>query len=395
MKRTQGVFVKGYTTIRVKGKFPEFFLNRCVDKGIVVWNVKKIDESTCEANVKLEDVSRLKKLRYKTPYKVHFHSRIGMPFLFQAVWKRKPLLIGFLFCLALIFILSNMVWGIDVEGVTPEIEHKIEESLSNYGVKKGAWKLSLDSPSEMQQKLLNDVPELLWIGITEKGTTYHLQGVEKTIVEKEEAKGPQHLVAKKKGTIVYMYIEKGEPKVEINDVVKPGDMLVSGLIGREEEQKSVRAEGEVIADTWYTSELSVPLEAEYQVLTGEEEKRYFLNLFNVAIPIWGFKEPDYTIKHVEKKEHDVHFFSWRFPVTLSTKNIHEQESYKEQRSVSEAVKEGIQQAKQELMNKLPIDSKIISEKILHQQKENGKVKLILYFKVHENIVTSYPITQGD
>ncbi|KGP73157.1 sporulation protein YqfD [Pontibacillus yanchengensis] len=395
MKRTQGVFFNGYTTFKVTGSFPEFFLNRCVENGIVIWNIKKLDESSCQANIKLEDIPKLKDLRKNMSYKISFSSRIGLPFLINAIWKRKPLVIGFLLSLILIFTLSNMVWDIDIEGVTPEIEHKIKENLDEYGVRKGAWKFKLETPSQMQQRLLNDVPELLWIGITEKGTTYHLQGVEKTIVEEKDEGGPQHLVAKKKGIIVDMYVEKGEPKVNVNDFVQPGDILVSGLIGGEDDQQAVHAKGEIIAETWYESEVSIPINVEYKVITGEKEKQYAISLFNASVPIWGFTKPDYKQSFMEEKEHPLYLFNWKIPLAFKTKYIWEQEVFEQNRSQEEAVSAGIEQAKRELSKQLPIDAKILREKILHEKKENGKVKLILYIKVQENIVKPYPITQGD
>ncbi len=55
----------------------------------------------------------------------------------------------------------------------------------------------IDTPSSIQQKLLNDVPELLWVGVERKGTSFHLEGVEKLIVKEEDSLEPQDLIAEK------------------------------------------------------------------------------------------------------------------------------------------------------------------------------------------------------
>ncbi|GGD04508.1 sporulation protein YqfD [Pontibacillus salipaludis] len=395
MKITQGVFFTGYTTLRIEGKFPEFFLNRCVENGISVWNVKKIDEFTCEANVRLEDVPVLKKLRSQLDYKIRFRKRHGLPFLLRSLLKRRSLVAGFVLGMIAIFLLSNMVWGIKIEGVTPEVEYKIKENLKDYGIKRGAWKFTIETPGQMQQKLLADVPELLWIGVTEKGTTYHLEGVEKTIVTEPEEGGPQSLYARKKGIIVDMYVEKGEPAVELNDYVESGDLLVSGAIGREEEPTLVHAEGEVIAETWYKSEVVVPLNVQYEVITGEKETHYGVQLGGVRVPLWGFKEPEFKRMHEEEYNKPFYLFKWELPIKFSSKEISEAELYKESRTDEEALQIGVKQAEMELKQKIPQNSKIITQKVLHRQKENGKVKLILYFKVHEDISKPQPITQGD
>ncbi len=395
MKITQGVFFTGYTTVKVRGKFPEFFLNRCSEKGIMLWNIKKIDEYTCQANIKLEDVSLLKETRRNTDYKISFDKRMGLPFWLSSLLKKKPLIIGFLLGCMAVFLLSNMVWRIQIDGVTPEIEHKIQKNLDQYGVELGAWKFNIDTPGMMQQKLLTDIPELLWIGITENGTTYHLQGIEKTIVEENNETGAQHLIANKKGVITDMFVEEGVPLVKVNDFVEKGDMLVSGLIGQEDEEEAVRAKGTIIAETWYESQLSIPLSVNYDVLTGEKKNQYALNIGGFRLPIWGFGKPDYKVIHTEAYDKPLYLFKWELPLSLTTKKMWEKEQFEKKRTGDEAVQAGIEQAKKELRKKLHEDAEFISEKVLHRKKENGKVKLILYFKVQENIVKTQPITQGD
>ena len=70
-----------------------------------------------------------------------------------------------------------------------------------------------------------------WCGV--EGTTYHLQVVEKNEPEKPEYFSPQHLVAKKKAVIVDMFVEEGQAVVDLYDHVEEGQLLVSGLIGKE------------------------------------------------------------------------------------------------------------------------------------------------------------------
>jgi similar to stage IV sporulation protein len=57
MKQIQGSFITGYVTILVKGHSPELFFQQCVKRGILVWEVKKQSETTCQGNIKLRDVN--------------------------------------------------------------------------------------------------------------------------------------------------------------------------------------------------------------------------------------------------------------------------------------------------------------------------------------------------
>src|SRR5690606_10507193 len=131
-----------------------------------------------------------------------------------------------------------VIWKVQVTGVPKEVEDKIVAQLNEYGIHPGAWMLTIDSPKEIQQNLLNDIPELLWVGVDQRGTTISLEGVEKVVVKEDPPEHPRHLVATKKGVIKNMYVSQGVPKVSVNDFVERGDVLVSGILDDGEEQEA-------------------------------------------------------------------------------------------------------------------------------------------------------------
>ncbi|MFD2759456.1 sporulation protein YqfD [Lentibacillus juripiscarius] len=409
MKLIQGSFITGYVTVRVEGWYPELFFQRCASQGIMVWNIQKKSENVCSGNIKLQDISGLRKQKWGTNYKLTFTSKRGFPFLMKKFIRRKEVLLALTLSVLLIFSLSNIIWEVKITNVPKDLEEKISKQLDEYGIHRGSWTFTLDPPSEIQQQLMNDIPELLWIGVHQKGTTFVLEGVEKTIVEEEEVDGPRNLVASKKGVIEKMYVAKGQPMVRVNDYVEKGDVLVSGKMPTaddenadasddEEDEESpelTAAEGEVIAKTWYETEVTVPLTASTDLLTGEKKKKYHLKLNSFELPIWGFGDPDYKQAHRERNEKDLYFFKWKLPIKFVETTVSEKKHQQGKRSKEEAIEAGIRQAKKELQLKLGPDAKIKSENILHQSTENGKVKLILYMVAEEDIVRQEPIDQGD
>jgi len=414
MKQTQGSYFSGYVTILIEGNTPETFFQICAEQGITVWDVKKKAPDACEGNIKLTDLQSVKKLRRQTGYRLSFVNKKGYPFLVKRLISKKPLLIALLLSILFIFVISNMVWEVKVTGVPKEIEEKIVKQLNEYGVHPGSWMLSLDSPKEIQQNLINDVPELLWVGVDQKGTTLFLDGVEKIVVKKEAPEKPRNLVATKKGVIKNMYVARGVPKVAVNDYVKPGDVLVSGILDErdasqdsedEEEEKESRnlklvpAEGEIIANTWYEVSVTVPLNANREVLTGEKKKKYFIKIGDVQLPIWGFKDPPFQETHQEIHEQPINFFKWELPIKFVETTISEKIYEDTERTKEEAIQAGIEQAKHELQLELGPDAKILSEKLLHETTESGKVRLDLYISAEENIANeeplNEPLSQGD
>lgn len=403
MKHIQGSLLTGYVTVTVKGDMPELFFQACINQEIPVWNIRKIEKNVCVGNIKLADISNLKRIRRNGNYKLSFTKRRGLPFVIKGLFKKKELILGFVLSILLIIFLSNIIWKIEITGVPKDIEEKISKQLDQYGIHPGAWTFTLRAPSEVQQKLTNDIPELLWIGVQRKGTTIYLEGVEKLIVKEEEVKGPRNLVATKKGVIKKMYVSKGLPKVFVNDYVEPGDILVSGVLDANDnsegegskKQTLVSSEGEVIARTWYEVSVTVPLKAKYELLSGNQQKKYFMEIGNVQFPIWGFGTPEYEDVQVENNNNPVYFLKWQLPIKINESIIHEKTYNLVNRTKEEAVKVGIKQAKQELKLQLGPEAKIISEKILHEASEHGKVKLDLYITVEENIVKAQPINKDD
>ncbi|GAB3795375.1 sporulation protein YqfD [Virgibacillus kimchii] len=405
MKQIQGSFFTGYVTISVRGNQPELFFQLCARNGVTVWNIKKTAADQCKGNVKLQDVKTLKHLRKNTNYKIRFIQKKGVPIYASRFLKRKELLTAGVLSILLILFLSNIIWEVKVTGVPKDIEEKITKQLDSYGVHSGAWKFSIDSPKAIQKKLVEDVPELLWVGVDQKGTTYNLEGVEKVIVEEEEVDGPRHLVATKKGVIKNLYVTEGIPQVSVNDYVEPGDILVSGIINEErkededeendEEPEYVAADGEVTATTWYEAEVTIPLQSNLEVLTGNQEKKYYLRLGNKQFPVWGFSEPDYQAIHREADERPIHFMKWELPISFVEMSLNEMLYEEEERTEEEAVRIGIEQAKNELALQLGQKAEIISEKVLHESTDSGKVKVNLYINAEEDIAKVQPIEQGD
>lgn len=408
MKQIQGPFITGYVTIMVKGSMPELFFQRCVKRGILIWDIEKESQQVCKGNIRLQDVHLIKEIRRGTDYKISFIRKKGSPFLWRRFLRKRELVLGLILSVLLIFFLSNIIWEVKITGVPKDIEKKIDKQLDAYGIHAGSWSLTLKPASVIQQKLVNDIPELLWVGVNKKGTTYFLEGVEKAIVKEKEVKGPRNLIATKKGVIKNMFVKKGLGKVHVHDYVEPGDLLVTGELDfdtennpkQEEDDKKannklIAAEGEVIAQTWYKVDVTVPLKANVEMLSGDSKKKYFLRFGEVKLPVWGFGDPDYQDIHKEETDNPIQFLKWKLPVHFVESTLNEQNFHQLKRTREEAVKIGLKQGENELQLRLGPDAKITSQKILHETTENGKVKITLFTTVEENIAKEEPITQGD
>jgi len=385
----------GSVRVKITGKGLERFINHLMRENILIWDVKQLGTKTIAFHISLNDVPRLRTIIRKHSVKLTFIDRKGLPFLGKRIVKNSGFIVGALAFFFIILLLSNMIWKIEVKGATPETEYKIMQELKKMGVKKGQLQFFIDDPESIQRKITNRISEITWIGVELNGTAFKFQVVEKQEPKKESPLPPQHLVANKKAIVVRTFVKKGQLQVERHDYVQKGQLLVSGFIGQEDEQQMVAAEGEVWGQTWYRTDVDIPLNSEFETLTGREKKKHFINLFGLSIPIWGFGDDSFKEKQIEHDEKKVKFIKWTLPIAYERVTIKEKDVSDREYSKEEALSKAKEMAKNDLLQFLPNDAKILEENVRPEKIENGKLKLTVYFKVLENIAVGQPINQGD
>ena len=161
--------------------------------------------------------------------------------------KRIGIIFAFVICAFLALLSRDRVWDVRVEGSESGYDAQIIEELSNVGFGIGTrW--SRVNKSEIEVDLLSSSECVSWININRRGTVAYVKVVDKVVKEEPEKKeGYSNVVAEKDGVIEEITVKKGFAKVRKGDVVKKGDILISGIMPEELGGGFVYAEGEVIA----------------------------------------------------------------------------------------------------------------------------------------------------
>lgn len=395
MKNQWVEFITGKVTVKLTGKGIERFLNVLARNGIQIWNAKRISPEAAQYTMRLGDALRIRKFVRGSGCKVSFVRRKGAPFLLKRLLKNSGFLIGAVLFFLVVMLLSNIVWGIEVKGAKPATEYKIRQELDKLGIKRGKAMFLLDSVETIQKELTNRVEAITWVGVELRGTTFHFRVVEKNQPKAQESIGPRHLIAKKEAVITNYFIEKGQKLFEVNDHVEPGQLLVSGLIGREGAYEAVSAKGEIWGETLYRGKIELPISATFQVFNGKEQQKHFLRIGSAEFPIWGFGKMDFRNYETETTAAKLKLLKWEVPIAYVNKTMREREEVTRIYSSSEAIKRASDLARADIKKHIDEDAMIKGEKILHSSIVNGKVKLSILYTVVENIAIGQPIIQGD
>ncbi|WP_078577107.1 sporulation protein YqfD [Salipaludibacillus agaradhaerens] len=385
----------GYMKIQVTHASPETFIKECQRQGVLTWEVTFQEEERFTAYVLLTDLYKLKKMAKLLSCKIKFEEKKGLPFLLKKLSNRKGLVAGILGFIAVLILLSNMVWTIEIEGTDPAMEHEVRHVLEQMGIKKGAFQYFLPAPEIIQDNIMNELDGVTWIGVTKHGSSYHFQVVEKEIVEERPTTGTGHLVASRKAVIHDLFVEKGNPLIKPNQVVKKGDILVSGELGKEGKTTFIAAEGEVIGEFWYKVRVKVPLSQTIETVTGRTAKKHGLKIGNMTVPVWGFSGLNTDEKYKEQISKDWEIFGYKTPFSHVVTHEYELQSIDRERAQKKAVAIAKEEATKKLMQMLSEDAIITGEKVLHETVDGGKVKVSLHYKIQDNIAVKQPIIQGD
>ncbi|MBY6035441.1 sporulation protein YqfD [Fictibacillus nanhaiensis] len=383
--------LKGYVRVEIIGQDSSSFINACMESGIQIWDIQPLSNDRILVSVSIADIRKAKRILKEKKLKIRIKEKIGTPFLLMRMWKRNGFILGMISFIFLLFLLSNMIWNINVTGANPKTEYELRKAAVELGITKGKFIFLLPNVREIQRELTEKMKNVTWIGVTQHGTQYRFEVVEKEIPKAKPISGPRHLVATKEAVIHSLFVEKGQPVITINDYVQKGSLLVSGYIGKEKKPELVSAKGKILGEVWYQTQVEVPLNTSFQTYTGKCKNRHYVTLFGMNLPIFGFSDGEFQDKTETLNETPLYLAKWKMPISYLKKEIRETDGIKRSYTKTEAIEVGKEMAKKELLKKLPEDAKIKGEKVWQQNVSNGKVKLTMLYQVIENIASEQPI----
>nr|WP_249435626.1 sporulation protein YqfD [Paenibacillus sp. Marseille-Q4541] len=383
--------IRGTVHIVLLGGDIEAMINEMAVHGLNVWEIKAMSNRSASMNILVNDFFKLRPLLKRTGCRVRVKQRIGFPFFTARVMKRKLFITGALLFFILLFTMSSLVWDVEVKGNVKMTEEEILAVARKEGLYPFQLSFRLPEQDKLAKDMVQQLPAASWIGVMREGTKVTIQVVEADEPEKKPLMSPRHLISKTDAVITEIYAEQGRPVVQKDKRVKKGDILISGILGDEENTQNVVAKGEVKGLVWHEYNIEVPLVQKQVTYTGELKERRFLVLGNRAIQFWGYGDSPYTKFETITEVDPLTWRSFKLPVGWMTE-IDRETVYKERTPGDEIVKQqGLEAARNDILAKNGKGTKVISEKILHEKKENGKVYMKVLFEVEESIAVELPL----
>ncbi|MCM3627276.1 sporulation protein YqfD [Paenibacillus glycanilyticus] len=386
-------WIRGVVTVHIRGGQPERLVNRALEGGLELSSIRWTSDKLLEFELSVGDFFRLRPFLKETGCRAHVTKREGMPFWLVRIEKRKFFAIGIGLFFIGIYLLSSLVWSVEVKGNVKLTEEQVLKAAKSEGIFPMQWSFRLKDKDQLAKELVTDLPGATWVGVEKKGTRIVIEIVEATEPEKVDLQNPRHLIASNDAVITEIYTEKGRPVVKKNMKVKKGQTLISGTIGGGAYTKSVVAKGSVRGLVWYEFNVVSPLAQEVKVYTGEKKTKWYAVFGSRALQVSGYgKNPFDSSEDVVVEEKAV-WRSWKLPFGRLKKTIMEVRTDVRELTDEEAKNNGMLQAKSDVMLKAGNDAVILKEIVLHEKTDNGKVYMKVLFEVEQSIVEEMPLVQ--
>ncbi|NLK99545.1 MAG: sporulation protein YqfD [Clostridiales bacterium] len=343
MLRRLKYWLLGYLTIHISGTSPERFINLCSNRRIYIWNIVRANEFY-RFNLSVRNYKKLKPIFRKTRLIPKIDKKHGLPFFLHQNRRRKGFFLGILICLILVYIMSLYIWDISIIGGSKYTPEALIKFLSTHDIKAGIKKKNIDG-SKIEEEIRLAYDDIGWVSAEVKGTRLIIRITEtnmpKPIISPT---APSHLVATKDAVIKEIVTRTGTPLVKPGDVVRKGDILVSGVVdviddfGLVLNKKPVIASADIVSKSYYDYYDSFPLTYTKRIYTDNKKTGYYISLFGRKLFLYNPRY-SYSMCDIIVDENTSHITdSFYLPFQYGTVTIREYIEQKNKYTEDEAIK---------------------------------------------------------
>lgn len=372
--------------IQISGKDVSRFIYNLHKMHVNILNIEK-QEKAAIIRVSEEDYKKIKTI--KTIYSIEIVNAYGLAKIKYFI-KKYLLFIIMLLLGSIIFLgLTNIIFDVEVVHDNKQLRELILDELKKEGIDKYHLVVSYKTKEKIKDNILKRYHDKIeWLEIERQGTKYQIKVEERKLKDEENEITPRNIIAKKNGIIKKIVSSNGEIIARKDQYVKKGDILVSGIIhNKEEVVGTVRANGTIYAETWYTVTVELPYHYHDEKKTNKKQKLLQIKWFSKINNFFQFnKYKNSSIKTLYQLKNPL------LPISLNIVEENEVEIIDHVYTKDNAIIEASNLAKKQLKEKIGDNIEILYEKNLKITEENSKIVIVMFYKICEDITDYQDVT---
>lgn len=317
---------------------------------------------------------------YFVDYEIEIVKNTGILHIKDLVLKNKIYTMAILFGIFMIYLLSNVIVNVEIYHENPYIINLLEEELESFNLKKLTFKKDYDELNKIKNAILKKHrDEIDWLEITVDGMKYVVKVEERIVSDKNTDSDYCNIYASKSGILKSINVSKGLSLKKIGDYVKEGDILISGDIinTNNEVVNNVCASGRVVVESWYTVNVTMPLEFDISNKTKDKRYNLILDTDKTEIKILRDRLTDYETDRI--KIFELFDYTLYLEKQIGIKKVHKKYIEKD------AMNKALDLAEKNMLLKLSDEDKILSKKVLKKNVNDSTIELEIFIITEEVI----------
>ena len=281
--------------------------------------------------------------------------------------------------IVLIFVLSSMIFDVDVITNDSKMKMLLINELNNNGISKYKFRKSYKTIEKIKKNIKEKYKDNIeWIEIENIGTKYVVRYEPRIINKTKDTNKPRNIIAKKDSIITKITASSGEIIKGVNTYVKKGDIIVSGYIYLNEDIKDIKSsDGIVFGEVWYKVSIKYPYNYKEIIKTGNINNTISINFLNKKLVFSKYKNKSITDNIIIKDN--------LLPINISFSKEEEIKIIKESKNVDEIVEKALNKSRDKIDSLLKKSEYIKEFKILNKYINNDYVELEIFYTVVEDI----------
>ena len=367
-----------YIIIRVTHDIKRF-INKCNSYNIELYNIKYIDKDNIIVKIKKDDFDNIKIYNYYS--NIEIYNKVGMDYYIHKINKLKYFILCFVIMIICMFLVSNIILKINVIHSNKKVRELVYSELYDNGIKIFSIKKDFNKLENIKNKILeNNRDKLEWISITNIGMTYVVRVEERIIDNIKSEHDYCNVVATKEGIVTNIFSDKGDILVNVNDIVRKDDILITGnLIVNEETKNYTCASGRVMAKVWYTTNISLKRDYLKKEYTGKKRINFYIN-------------------HKVLRNNKYSKFDKKYIINNKYIKVYKELEYKEKKykyNELDSVNKALLEIDNKFKNKLGDKGEIIGKKILNKNINNKEINIDVFVITLEDISKQIELNKED
>ena len=372
--------MNNYILVKVEGKNVNNYVKWLISNKINVIHLNIIKHNELDLIINYKDYNLLTK--YSKTYKITIIKKYGKIKLFDIIKNNIIIISCLMISTIFIYLLSNIIFSVDIIYNDKNIINLVNKELVKYNIKKFQKKKNYEYLNQVKDKILKDNKDILeWIEIEESGTKYIIRLVERKKETKKVEYDYQSIIANKDATITSIKAYSGEKSKSINEYVKKGDVIISGILTKTDGTNLyTKAKGTVYGEVWYKANVEYPLYYQEEKVTGKSKNVVSIYFLNKEISLFPYKKYKQF-----RKQSKIIFENNFIPIKISKEKLYEVIIKEDIYTSEEAIEKAIEEVKRKIQIQ---NNKIVQIKdvqVLSKENLNSKIKLNLFVSVIEDI----------